>query len=206
MTVTPERAASDDRVRSDDAGPRGTRERILAAARQIIVEEGYAQLSLQRVAERADVARATIYYQFGSKAGLLDGLVGEMEFEARIHESRDQDRTFGQLLRRVTRIWEDNRDVLRSVIALAAVESRTGQVIGRHDQGRRQRIAELVEQFDDAGKLGAERDDVVDALWLLTSFHAYDLLRRNTPRGREDICGLLEMLAAGIITPGDVQT
>lgn len=203
--MTPEPAASDDRVRSDGAGPGGTRERILAAARQIIVEEGYARLSLERVAEQAGVARATIYYQFGSKAGLLDGLVGEMEFEARIHESRDQDRTFGQLLRRVTRIWEDNSDVLRSVIAVAAVEPRTGQVIGRHDQGRRQRVAELVEQFDDAGKLRAERDDAVDALWLLTSFHAYDLLRRNTSRGREDICGLLEVLAAGIVTPGDDQ-
>lgn len=188
------------RVPSDDEGPEGTRQRILAAARRIIVEEGYDRLALERVAERADVVRATIYYQFGSKSGLLDALVGAMELDARIHESRRHDHTFTQLLRRVTGLWEDHGDVLRSILAMATVDPKTGEVVSRHQQGRRQRIIELVEQIGDSGRLEVDHDDAVDLLWLLTDFQTYDFLRQNTSRDPDDVRGLLEMLAADVIT------
>jgi AcrR family transcriptional regulator len=52
-----------------------TRRRILAAARDLFVEDGYGATSLQEVADRAGVAVQTIYFTFGNKRTLLKELV-----------------------------------------------------------------------------------------------------------------------------------
>ncbi len=44
---------------------------MLAAAREILLERGFAQTSTRAVAERADVRLSLVHYHFGSKQGLL---------------------------------------------------------------------------------------------------------------------------------------
>ena len=52
-----------------------TRERIIEAARELFGKSGFYGVSLDDVATRAGVARATVYYQFESKFGLLDAII-----------------------------------------------------------------------------------------------------------------------------------
>jgi AcrR family transcriptional regulator len=47
------------------------RERLLAAANQLFYEEGVHTVGIDRVIERAGVAKATLYSTFGSKDGLI---------------------------------------------------------------------------------------------------------------------------------------
>ncbi|MEU9506548.1 helix-turn-helix domain-containing protein [Micromonospora sp. NPDC048170] len=54
---------------------RQTRRRILQAAHELFVEQGYGATTLQGVAERAGVAVQTIYFAFGNKPSLLKELV-----------------------------------------------------------------------------------------------------------------------------------
>src|SRR4051794_41976550 len=56
-----------------------TRGRIIAAMRELLARDGYRSTSLEEVARAADVTRATVYYQFGSKAGLLEAVVGDIQ-------------------------------------------------------------------------------------------------------------------------------
>lgn len=56
-----------------DAGQ--TRTAILAAARAVLLEDGYANLSTRRVAEAADVPLSQIHYHFGSKQQLILGVL-----------------------------------------------------------------------------------------------------------------------------------
>src|SRR5262249_32405796 len=51
-----------------------TRVRILEAARRLLASESNTDLSMEAIARRADVSRLTIYYQFSSRAGLLEAL------------------------------------------------------------------------------------------------------------------------------------
>ena len=52
-----------------------TRSRVLQAARKLLMEStSFSGFSIEAVARRADVARMTIYHQFGSKMGLLEAL------------------------------------------------------------------------------------------------------------------------------------
>src|SRR5258708_9037033 len=51
-----------------------TKERILNAARQLLLGENFSAFTMEAVARAADVSRLTVYYQFDSKAGLLEAL------------------------------------------------------------------------------------------------------------------------------------
>src|SRR5919202_1108381 len=59
-----------------------TRERIIDATRELLAREGQPQASVDEVARVADVARATVYYQFGSKKGLIQALVHDIQRRA----------------------------------------------------------------------------------------------------------------------------
>jgi AcrR family transcriptional regulator len=52
-----------------------TRRRIIEAARELFVADGYGATNLQDVADRAGVAVQTIYFVFGNKRALLKELV-----------------------------------------------------------------------------------------------------------------------------------
>ena len=54
---------------------RQTRGRILQAAYELFVDQGYGATTLQGIAERAGVAVQTIYFAFGNKPSLLKELV-----------------------------------------------------------------------------------------------------------------------------------
>jgi AcrR family transcriptional regulator len=54
---------------------RQTRRRILQAASELFVDQGYGVTTLQDIAERAGVAVQTIYFAFGNKPSLLKELV-----------------------------------------------------------------------------------------------------------------------------------
>jgi AcrR family transcriptional regulator len=54
---------------------RQTRQRILRAAYELFVDQGYGATTLQGIAERAGVAVQTIYFTFGNKPSLLKELV-----------------------------------------------------------------------------------------------------------------------------------
>ncbi|HEX2318289.1 MAG TPA: helix-turn-helix domain-containing protein [Streptosporangiaceae bacterium] len=53
---------------------RQTRQRILEAAADLFIAQGYAATTMQQIAERADVAWQTVYAVFGTKAGVLSAV------------------------------------------------------------------------------------------------------------------------------------
>ncbi|WP_049578451.1 TetR/AcrR family transcriptional regulator [Streptomyces sp. SBT349] len=54
-----------------------TRRALLDAARRILAEDGAGDISIQRIAERADVGFGSFYNHFSSKAELFNAAVGE---------------------------------------------------------------------------------------------------------------------------------
>ncbi len=68
-----------------------TAQKILVAARRLLMEGGYGSVTLERVAAEAGVNKASIRYNFGNKAGLVGALVDFMlheEFERDLAASR----------------------------------------------------------------------------------------------------------------------
>jgi len=56
-----------------------TRERILDAFQELIIESGERAATLGAVAERAGVSKGGLLYHFGSKEALIDGLMGRLK-------------------------------------------------------------------------------------------------------------------------------
>ncbi|GEL47656.1 TetR family transcriptional regulator [Cellulomonas hominis] len=63
--------------RTDDARGGGTREAITAATVALIADRGFSATSVDDIAERAGVAKGSVYYNFGSKSALFETVLGE---------------------------------------------------------------------------------------------------------------------------------
>jgi AcrR family transcriptional regulator len=59
-----------------------TAQRLLAAARRLLVSGGFAALKLSAIAEEAGEAKASIGYHFGNKDGLVTALVDSLAHDA----------------------------------------------------------------------------------------------------------------------------
>jgi AcrR family transcriptional regulator len=57
--------------------PDDTRERIIAAAAEIIAEKGYTRTTTRAIADAADVNEVTIFRHFGSKRNLLSEMINQ---------------------------------------------------------------------------------------------------------------------------------
>lgn len=59
-----------------------TAQRILAAARRLLVRDGFTALTLSAIAEEAQESKASIGYHFGNKDGLVAALVDSLTHDA----------------------------------------------------------------------------------------------------------------------------
>ncbi|MDL4814551.1 TetR/AcrR family transcriptional regulator [Actinomadura opuntiae] len=58
-----------------DVARSATREKLFTAAIELIAESGLAATTVDQIAERAGVAKGTVYYNFGSKSALFAALL-----------------------------------------------------------------------------------------------------------------------------------
>lgn len=161
-----------------------TRRRVLDAARDLLADPGgYPAFTLDAVARRADVARATVYYQFGSKAGVLEALFdrlaasGGLEDLAVVFTEPDPGRALRMFVACFGRFWSSDRLVLRRIRALGALDPEIGPLISARDERRREGVKVLLSRLDDAAPPdGAEQAARVAAVHMLTGFEAFDTL------------------------------
>ncbi|MDQ2873873.1 MAG: TetR/AcrR family transcriptional regulator [Actinomycetota bacterium] len=176
--------------RSYDLGKRRgqidqSRQQVLDAARFLLAgTASYTAFTVDAVARQADVARATVYYQFGSKTGLLEALCDALAEAGRMSELAgafaDPDPL--EALRRFVacfgRFWSADRVAMRRLRALAALDPEVGAVISARDQRRREGLAVLTGRLSDARLITAEPGRAARVLVALTSFETFDALAR----------------------------
>src|ERR1700730_11347388 len=131
-----------------------TRARILNAARELLMSSnGYSHFSIDAIARQADVARMTVYHQFGSKIGLLEGLCdsvaasGGMEHVATTFRQAEPLDTLREYLLVFSHFWEVDRLVMRRLRALAALDPDFEHVIRTRDEWRRRGVRAIMQQI-----------------------------------------------------------
>jgi AcrR family transcriptional regulator len=99
--------------------PRGdARERILRAARRLLAEQRYDEVSVPEIVAAAGVAQGTFYLYFESKAALIVALTNEIQqaIEARIAECLSTDlpvaELIGLLIDAGSAVCRDHADIL----------------------------------------------------------------------------------------------
>lgn len=190
-----------------------TRARVIAAARELLVSADPGRLSIDAVAQRADVSRATVYYQFGSKLGLLEALFDSAAATGGMAGLPD---AFGQsdplvalddFIAVFGRFWGSDRLLHRRLRGLAAVDPDLGAALQARQEWRRNGATALV------GRLTGERGapsaeaapDVIDVLFTLTSFETFDTLA-SSGKTPEAVVPLVQHLArAAVATSARVR-
>ena len=184
-----------------------TRARILTAARELLLtSDAFSGFSIDAVARQADVARMTVYHQFGSKIGLLEALSdslaahGGMEQLASAFHRSEPLETLDEYITVFGRFWQSDRLVTRRLRALSSLDSDFEQVVKARDERRREGLRVIVQRFvEKYGKPAAEAiDEIVNILFTLLSFEAFDTLAGST-RSIEEISPLVQRLARAVL-------
>lgn len=184
-----------------------TRSRVLHAARALLMEStSFSGFSIEAVARRADVARMTIYHQFGSKIGLLEALcdalavTGEMEQVASAFRRPEPVSGLDEYIRIFGHFWEADRLVTRRLRGLAALDPDFEQVIRVRDGRRRKGLRVLVQRIvGERGHPDPEAlDELVNVLCALLSFESFEALAGPTRR-LEDVVPLVCRLAHAVL-------
>src|SRR5713101_2790588 len=180
-----------------------TRARIINAARELLAESsGFSGFSIDAVARQADVARMTVYHQFGSKIGLLEALSDSLAAHGGLEHLADAFRrpepldALDEYITVFGRFWSADRLVMRRLRALAALDPDFEHVIRTRDEWRRRGVRVIAERLAERHVLspGEALDKTVDILLTLSSFETFDTLAGPT-RSMEEVAPLVYRLA-----------
>ena len=184
-----------------------TRARIVEAAREILIAaESYTSFSIEAVARQADVARMTVYHQFGSKLGLLEAVCdslaasGGMEHLAAVFRSPQLDEALALFVSAFSRFWSADRSVIRRLNAFAVFDPDFSAVLQARNDRRRHALLVLMERHSPHVS-PARREEMIAVLFTLTSFECFDLLAgasRTLDEVMPQILRLMELTLADL--------
>ena len=180
-----------------------TRGRIIRAVHTLLGADGDVHgFTVDAVAREANVARMTVYYQFGSKAGLLEALCdylaerGRMEQLSQAFRHADGRAALAQFVATFGQFWEADRAVTRRLRGFAALDPEFALVVRARDERRRAGLRVLVERL--AKEYGhpapAQCEQVVDVLYTLIGFEYFDILAGDQ-RPLTEVIPLVQRLA-----------
>jgi AcrR family transcriptional regulator len=187
------------------------RQRILDALYERLREAPERPISVDEVAQRAGVARSTIYLVFGSRGGLFDALTDHLLtgpgyqriLEAvRLPDARESLR--GALAGGVD-MYAAHHEVLRILGSMAKLDPEgVGQAIARSENQRSRGVARVAARLQDQGDLrpGLTVDRATATVWLLAGFDAYDALATGQGLSPEEIADVLVGTAESALLAG----
>jgi len=181
-----------------------TRIRILQATKDLILAPDFREFSMEAVAKAAGVARLTVYYQFNSRAGLLEGLYDFIARSAHLGERIGEVFRTGNVAQQQIHLfidvflhfWASNREVIRRLHALGAIDSEIGQGLRARNERRRNGLRVLV---DNHARMNYRYTPLqipvmLDILHMITSFETFDALSVGD-RSLEDVRKILVRMA-----------
>jgi AcrR family transcriptional regulator len=164
-----------------------TSERVLDAAADLVAEDAFHTATMDDLARRAGVARATVFSRFGSKLGVLEALslrcAGGPEMRA-LREAQDVEdpvAAVDALLLAGCDLWEKEGYIMIQLKAIVVLEPDASAIIDAQYDDQRRGMEALARGLQQAGRLreGWSVARAVSALHALTSVETFMLLRRD---------------------------
>jgi AcrR family transcriptional regulator len=197
LSVVPSRPY---RARRQTDRTQATREQIKSAVRELLAEGTFHASSVEEVAERAGVARATLYQHFRSRLELVDAICESFDENPALLQLRkavelsDADAALAETIRLTVRFWSSEDAVLRQLYGVAAVDPAAQDLVDRQRADRRSEYERLVRNLDHARRLraGLTPRRALTLLLVLSSYDTYRELREADVSERQAIALLQE--------------
>jgi len=185
-----------------------TRERITVAVRELLAEGAFHESTVEQVADRAGIARATLYGHFRSRADLVDAICETFDANPallelrRIVELPDADTALARTISNTIRFWSSEDAVLRQLYGVAAVDEAARDLVDRQRADRRGELERLVRNLrrNDRLRRGMTERRAVSLLLVLTNYETYRELREAGHSDRQATT-LLQEAAADLLLP-----
>ncbi len=170
-----------------------TRRKILDAAEELFVRDGYAATAMPAIAERAGVALKTVYLGFGTKAGVLHGLwdtrlggddqpiaVVERPWYRQLLQGGDPASLVRIAARQSRAVKERAGELMRIIRQAADTEPALADLWDRIQTEFRAVLGGFAERLDELGALapGVDVTLATDLLWTLNHPDTWYLLVR----------------------------
>jgi AcrR family transcriptional regulator len=169
-----------------------SRDRILAAVRSLLEDGTFHERTVEEVAERAGVSRATLYGHFGSRLGLVDAMCESFDANPALVALRETD-DLDVWVQRVVEFWSSEEKVLAQLYGAAAVDPAARDLVERQTRDRYGELKALLHA------LGRNDGEALAALGVLTSFETYLELRRRLGRPRRQVVATLQHQARTLL-------
>jgi AcrR family transcriptional regulator len=180
-------------VKPRAARTRATRRRIVDAAAELFVAEGYGTTTLEQIAKRAGVAVQTVYFHFGNKRTVLKeavdvAAVGDDEQVALLERPWLDEVRAEPDPRRVVAVWAANGrniyqrigPIMRVVRDAAVIDPDMAAQWATNEEQRATAFRMLATILAERGALNRPVDEAVDVLCALHGPEVYGVL---TSRG-----------------------
>ena len=197
-------------VRLRQAGD--TRGRIIEATRQLLQREGYAGMTIEAIAQRAEVSAQSVYAIFKSKTGILIALLDQSTFGPDYEEvvrqalsARDPEarlRLAAGVARQIRSTQSAAFDLMRGA---GIVAPELAELEQQRERLRYEKEESMITFLRHSGRIrpGLSHRTARDIFWMLTGGDVYRMLvseRRWSPQQYQD--WLAETLVHSLLTPG----
>jgi len=159
-----------------------TRDRVIDTVHELLAEGSFHESTVEEVAERAGVSRATVYTHFGSRTGLVDAMCERFDATPALREIRtitDADR----FIELAVEFWAGEERILEELYGAAAVDPAASELVKRQRLDRAREIRRITTSKEEQAQL-----------LLLTSFESYRELRRGAGLSQADVTETLKRL------------
>jgi len=189
-----------------------TRRRIIEAARQLLQRAGYDGMTVEAIAQRAQVSAQSVYALFKSKAGILTELLDQSTFGDEYEEAVRQAMSASDpetRLRLAARIARQIHEPLSAAFDLlrgaGVVAPELAKLEQQRERLRYERQERMIISLRDAKRLrlGLNHQTARDIFWMLTGRDVYRMLvreRRWSPQKYQD--WLADTLVRSLLRPG----
>jgi AcrR family transcriptional regulator len=189
-----------------------TRRRIAEVTRQLLQSEGYDGMTVEAIAQRAEVSAQTVYAIFKSKTGILTELLDQSSFGAGYEDAvrealsasgpETRLRLAACIARKIHGAQSSTFDLLRGAGVVAPELAKLEQ---QREHLRYERQEVMIISLRDAGRLLPELNYATarDIFWMLTGSDVYRMLVRDrgwSPQKYQD--WLADTLVKSLLIPG----
>ena len=178
----------------------------MTAVRELLREERFHESTMEQVAERAGVSRATVYQHFRSRIDLVDAICETFDANPALIELRqtialpDPQAALMRTIALAMRFWESEDAIRSGLYGVVAIDPAAGDLGGRQRPDRRGEMRRLARRLHTTGTLRPEISAArtLDVLMVLTSYETYRELR-DAGRSSKRLTAELETMARALL-------
>lgn len=181
----------------------------MSAVRELLEEGAFHESTVEQVADRAGISRATLYQHFRSRLDLVDAICDSFAVNPALLEVRqtvelgDPDAAVAETVAASVRFWASEDTVLAQLYGVVAVDPAARDLVDRQRRDRRGEMERLARHLRASGSLrpGIGERRAVSLLMLLTSYDAFRELREAGLSDRDSTRSLQESARTVLLGP-----